>query len=209
MTQSYLEHPSEEALERFLLHHANEEELDYVESHLLACDRCVLRLEDLELQIAAAKLALSELARQPKRVTAREKYGWRNWFTVRTLSWAGAAPAFVVSLAVAPQFLSHQDAAYDVTLSANRGSDTVSIPSRAPLHLHLAAVDATDRPLSATIVDAAGTPVWEGKATAHADTADVNDPKQKEAGSYLLRLYAQADSDKKAELLREFAFEAK
>ena len=54
-------HPSEEALERFLLHAVQGPELVQLEGHILACDSCVTRLEDIEIMLAATKLALRHL----------------------------------------------------------------------------------------------------------------------------------------------------
>ncbi len=53
-------HPTEESLERFLLKHSQEEELAVVETHILACESCVARLESLEMNVAVMKLALGE-----------------------------------------------------------------------------------------------------------------------------------------------------
>jgi hypothetical protein len=50
---------TEEALERFLLHQSRDEELEVLESHILACESCVTRLEDLEVWLAVTKLALN------------------------------------------------------------------------------------------------------------------------------------------------------
>ncbi len=60
MQEPYIDHPTEEALERFLLHHSEEQELEIVETHILACESCVSRLESLESDIAASKLALRQ-----------------------------------------------------------------------------------------------------------------------------------------------------
>ena len=41
----YLDHPNEEALERFLRNEVQESELETIETHILACESCVTRLE--------------------------------------------------------------------------------------------------------------------------------------------------------------------
>ena len=64
MNEPFREHPSEEALERFLLNHSPEEELESVETHILVCGYCVEQLETLETQIAAARIALQALDAQ-------------------------------------------------------------------------------------------------------------------------------------------------
>ena len=61
MNEPYREHPSEEALERFLLNMSPEEEVEGFETHILACGYCIEQLETLETQIAATRLALQTL----------------------------------------------------------------------------------------------------------------------------------------------------
>lgn len=56
-----LGHPSEEALERFLLDSLEGPELVQLERHILACESCVTRLEEIEVMLAATKLALRHL----------------------------------------------------------------------------------------------------------------------------------------------------
>ena len=60
---SNLDHPSEEALERFLLHDIRGHELVRLEGHILACERCIACLEDIELDVAATKLALRHICK--------------------------------------------------------------------------------------------------------------------------------------------------
>src|SRR5689334_20187935 len=99
MQDIYLDHPTEEALERFVLNHADEKELEIVETHILACVSCVTRLEDLELQIAATKLALQQvrteqLAKQATKKTA----SWKTWATAPGLSLAGGLAVLAVGV---------------------------------------------------------------------------------------------------------------
>ena len=58
MTNPYLEHPSEEALERFLLNRSEESEVEILETHVLACESCITRLETLESDLITLKTAL-------------------------------------------------------------------------------------------------------------------------------------------------------
>ncbi len=96
-------HPTEESLERFLLGHSQEEELAVVETHILACESCVTRLESLEMNVAVMKLALGES--QPAR-SARQVFKvravWRTWFEVSPLSLAAAAGVLALGFAVVP-----------------------------------------------------------------------------------------------------------
>src|SRR5437868_15481827 len=88
MRSTYLDHPTEDALERLLLHQSREEELEVLEAHILACESCVTRLENLEVWLATTKLALNEnLYQQSIKATANERPSWRrSWFTVRNFS---------------------------------------------------------------------------------------------------------------------------
>lgn len=54
-------HPTEEAMERFLLHQSREGELESLESHILGCEGCVDRLERMEPEIVETKLALKQM----------------------------------------------------------------------------------------------------------------------------------------------------
>ena len=54
----YLNHPCEDALERFLMDRCFDNELAYVEMHILCCESCVTRLEELALEMAVIRLCL-------------------------------------------------------------------------------------------------------------------------------------------------------
>ena len=78
MNESVTDHPSEEQLERFLLNMLGGVELELLETHILSCNDCVSRLQKLEIEIAAKKLALSKhldnepaLAQRLKHIAAR------------------------------------------------------------------------------------------------------------------------------------------
>ena len=61
MKIGFKDHPSEESLERYLLHQSSNGELDTIETHILACDDCVARLERAELYIATLRAACREI----------------------------------------------------------------------------------------------------------------------------------------------------
>lgn len=67
----YLNHPCEDALERFLMDRCFDNELAYVEMHILCCEPCVTRLEELALELAVIRrclyrMSLSQLAKRPR-----------------------------------------------------------------------------------------------------------------------------------------------
>jgi len=201
-SDSYLEHPSEDALERFLLHRSNEEELETVETHILACNSCVSRLEAMEIQIAATKIALSELHQEKTAEEyAKAQNPRKSWFSFQKLSWAGAAAALALGMVVTPAFKPA-----DVNLSAYRGSETTVVPEWRPLHLHLNATDLAANDVSAEVVDADGNQVWKGSTSIKGNQADLTLPRLTKSGSYLLRLYAANGSGNP---LREYSFRTK
>lgn len=206
MQDIYLDHPTDEALERFLLHHSNEEELDVVETHILACESCVTRLEDLEFLIATTKLALQEVrSEQLAKQTAKQQASWKNWFTVPRLSWAGGLAVFALGIALIPQL--NQPRPADVALSAFRGLDVATVPEGRPLHVSLNANDLAQGPVTVEVVDSRGVKLWQGSSDIKNDKVDISVPRITQAGTHFIRLYAPTPGNAEGDLLREFAFQ--
>jgi hypothetical protein len=198
MNDSYRDHPGEEALERFLLHQCSEDELEVIETHVLACESCVEQLEALELEIAATKIALQNLEVTPPRKRMAKAVGdWKSWFTLPRLSLAGgfAAVACGAILLSVP---------HDVALTAYRGTETAIVSEWRPLHMHLNAADLSEGPVAVELVDRVGSPLWKGSSAIQHDTVDVHLPRIKQSGTHFVRLYAP-----QGELLREYAFQVK
>ena len=207
MTGSYFEHPSEDELERFLMKQNQEEELERVETHILACDGCVARLEQLEVQMAAVKLALTELSREAKQAPVRRSA--KDWFDIRTLSWAGAVAAVALAVSLTPHFWPKSIPAAEVSLSANRGSGVTSAPQGCPLHLHLSAQAIPNGPVRVVMVDGNGSELWKGTAQVRNDRVEVLTPKIANPGTDFVRLYALPSGDSPGDLLREYPLEVK
>ena len=207
---SYLDHPTEDALEHFLFRRSESEELEVVETHLMACESCVARLEALETQIAVTKMALQPLE-GGRNLEQPADFGrsWKDWFTLPRLSWAAAAGALVLGIAFIPQFRHPITQPAEVSLSAYRGSQTSVVPLDRALHVRLNAADLAERPVKVQIVDSAGSEVWQGTAAIRHDEVAVNVPGISEAGPHFLRLYAADRGNAQGRLLREFAFQAK
>jgi hypothetical protein len=204
---NYLEHPGEEVLERFVMHQSGEEELEVVETHILACDSCVARLESLEIEIAATKLALQEIKRKEamqSQVAAARQASWRSWFTMPRLSFAGGLAAIALGILIAPQF---RATAVDVNLYANRGQEVTQAPIAKPLHVVMNNVDLPNGTVLVKLVDDQGKEDWKGSAPVQKDQVAVNLPKLTEPGEYHLQVYDSGSSN--ANQLKEFAFEVK
>lgn len=203
MNGPYRDHPHEDALERFLLNQSEEEELEVVETHILACESCVTRLETLELNLAATKLALQELQAEQAAKLAQPTPGRTTrfrWLSLPQLSFAGAALA---ACAVAVTFVS---VPREVTVMANRGTETTLVSQWLPLDLHLDAWDLPAGPVKVEIVNANGTSVWQGDASIQDDKLNVRTGRLTAPGPYYVRVFAKNPD---AEQLREYSIQAK
>ena len=206
--QQYVEHPTEETLERFLMHQMQEEDLESMETHILACDSCVARLEEMEIQLTATKMALAELHKE----TVAENYAKQShsrWSWLKSHSWslAGATAALALAMAIVPRFAGVSS--FETEVSAYRGSETTTIPAGRPLFLHLNAKDLPAEPVRVEVVNAEGNLVWQGKDAINHDKVDAKLPEIKTKGNYLLRLYAAGQNGAPGDLLREFSFDVK
>lgn len=202
--QHYLDHPTEEALERFLLNQSPEVELEILETHILACESCVQKLEILETQIKATKIALRQFQRQTQEKITVPRHSWKAWFTIPHLSWAGALAAVLFGVAAIPLFTRA-----DVSLSSYRGTETTFVPEWRPLHMHLNAADLSEGPVTVQLVDATGTQLWQRSSAVRGDQVNVDVPRLTRSGDYFLRLYAPSEQNGSGDLLREFAFQVK
>lgn len=206
MQNPCLDHPAEEELERFLLRQSHEEELEQVETHILACETCVARLEALETQIAVMKVALAQSQAERATAPAEGEHSWRNRFTIPRLAWAGGAAVLALGIALIPQF-SRVPVPADVNLSAYRGSQVAMVPANRPLHIRLNTSDLAEGPVSVEIVDNLGAAIWKGSATVQYDRADITLPGGiRNTGAHFLRLYLPSRGRTNGDLLREFAF---
>ncbi len=207
MNGPYRHHPPEDALERFLLQQSEEDELEIVETHILACETCVTRLETLEFNIKATKLALSELQQAERLAETAQPvpkpgFNFFSWLTLPRLSLAGASLA---ACALALTFLS---VPREVTLTAYRGAETNYVSQWLPLELHLNARELPAGPVRVEVVNAQGGKVWQGNAAVQSDHIDLRIPRFTVAGQYFVRVYSNQD-EPAATLLREFSIQTK
>jgi hypothetical protein len=203
MNESYREHPSEEALERFLLNMSADDEVESLEVHVLACGYCVEKLESLETQIAATRLALQKIETQRKVKSSAEAWiDWRRWFTIPRLSFVATAAATAVGalLFSIPR---------DVNLAAMRGTETAIVSEGRPLHMHLNAAGLNPGVVAVELADSQGSIVWRGTSAIQSDTVDVTLPRITHSGAHYLRLYSTPQNGSEATLLREFALNAR
>jgi hypothetical protein len=208
MTNTKPDHPTEDELERYVLNRSREEELEGLETHILACESCVARLEDLDVQISATKLALQQMqGEEMAKAASAPQPSWRAWFTVPKLSFAGAAAAVALALIAVPAFLQHNAPIAQVRLSAFRGDEISVAPAGHPLEMHLSTGDLSEGPVFVAVVDLHGTEVWRGRASIRQEQTEVVVPPIRATGAHFLRLYAPSQTTSDSNLLREFAFQ--
>jgi hypothetical protein len=212
MKNSYLEHPNNEALEALLLVRCSEQEQEAIETHFLACNTCIERLEILNHEIADLKRVLSQVELEPIQAEASPKRRfWENWFSIPTISWAGAAGATIAAvLTICPHFSTPSASVAQPTasalLSAYRGIDSTRVPRNRPWTLNLDASDIPQGRVDAELVTSAGRQLWHGAALVdnheqtHISLNQISQP-----GTYFVRLYVPSAGER--ELLREFRFE--
>jgi hypothetical protein len=202
MQQPELQHPTEETLENFILHRMQEEELEATETHILGCDSCVARLEVMEIQLEATKIALADFHKEnvEQNYAAAKTSRWA-WLKLPTLSLAGAGAAVAIALAIVPQFTT-----VERNVNAAMGSEVTTLPAGHPLLLHLNAKDLPQEKVSVEVVSADGNEVWKGNSTIHNATADAKLPKFHNKGNYLIRLYETGgNASSEGTLLREYS----
>ena len=94
----HADHPSDDALEEYLFGRHTEHDLEAVETHILACESCVLRLELLETHVSAMKLALCNVSIHLSRNA--QPHGISIWNCLSLPPFAWAITAALLALCV-------------------------------------------------------------------------------------------------------------
>lgn len=201
---SFLEHPAEEALERYIMKQSSESELESVETHFMACENCVARLEEVELHVSATKLALQEIhLEKVAKSYAKHQTRQNSWFSLPRLSFAGGIAMVAVALSILPSIQRDSKPAVNVQLTAYRGLEGRVLPKDRALHLSLNASGLPGPRASVTLVDSNGVEIWTNPSAPIRDnvvTVDV--PRIHSTGTHFFRLYQPGQL---TDQLREFS----
>jgi hypothetical protein len=204
-----LAHPTEEMFERLLVRKAEGTELEAVEYHILACDICLVRMQNLDHQITATNLALRTITRkQAARAAAKGRVMELNRLKRPILSLAVVSAIFYAGLSFHRQRFQENVSNAKVSLSAYRDSKH-AVLSQTPVQVTLDAADLPEGRVLVQIVDSSGSEVWRGDSTVFREQAEISLPRISRSGSYLLRLYAPASRARTSQILREFVFDVK
>ena len=196
-------HPTDDVLEEYMFGRLAEAVLEPVETHVLTCDLCVRRLELLETDAAALKLALSGVS---IRHSSDARAPVWNWISLPSLAWITAAALLALFVSV-PKLAQHGTPKAQVTLHAYRGSEIAVLPMHQSALLTMDAFDLPTEAVSVQVVDSNGKELWTGRTSIRNDRADVVLPALTKRGTYFLRLYGPLPSATDTSLLREFVFQ--
>jgi hypothetical protein len=188
-------HEIDEQLELYGLGRLTESRVAIVEQHLLVCEACQERLDDVETFARTMRQAIAD---EPE-VQVFE--GWFEWLRFRgvrqpALAWAGG---FAMLVFAAGLYL-HSDrnvvALASLQLTATRGDLQTATTAR---ETDITLADAPGLPsLRAEVVDDTGGRVWSG---AFENGHRIKLVKQVAPGTYFVRLY-----DGAGKLLHEYGF---
>jgi hypothetical protein len=196
------DHLTESALEDYAFRRLPEDQIEVTETHLLVCESCVNRLEEMETYIGAMKRGLRAL--QADQTLNHVVTVPSTWLRFPSLRWAAVAALLAVGVCV-PVLVRNNAPTALVSLHAYRGSEAVTVPRLRETTLLIDARDLPREGVRVQVVDTFGAEVWTGTARINGDSARVVLPAQAKNGAYFLRLYDTA-STPDLRLLREFAF---
>jgi len=220
MNSLCLEHVSERLLERYLAQQGSESEVEVVETHLLICDSCRGRLDELEDYRSVVRQGFALLASQPQKSKAPGWFrglpawslpgSWPPWSQRDWLLIPAAAMLALAAFLVVPA-MRREAGPVDVSLTSERGGETqlVGAPQGRNLQLRLDSSGLPDGQVWVEIVDNNGNAITEQQALARSNQATIR-VANLASGVYYARIYSSKgghlDSDR---LLREFAFQVR
>ncbi len=200
-------HPSEDALELYVMDRLGEEEQARLEEHLLLCEECRGRVQETEDYVRAMQTALRELELENSGSQAAEKASEdrARSSSLRRLVWAG--PLAAVAAAILLVFLPGSQpgaAAVELWLTAYRSQ--IAVETKAPenrtLVLHLDVEGLVPSPsYDVQVVDAEGDLRFSSAAKASDARLTVTLPGGLPAGRYWVRVYRPGERETP---LREF-----
>jgi hypothetical protein len=197
MGEAYLEfsHETDGQLELYTLFRLADPRVAAIEQHLLVCEACRKRLDDVEMFATAMRQAIADEPEVQTRTT------WFAWLRFRgqwqpALAWAGGLAALALAAVLYPH--SGRDAAplASLQLTAIRGDIQTAATAR---ETDITLADAPALPgLRAEVVDATGEAIWSGR---FGNGHRIELMKQLAPGYCFVRLY-----DSAGKLLHEYGF---
>ena len=194
-------HYGEETLEKYALGQLREEAVPPLEEHLLICESCQERLDEVEQFIRTTRAAASEL-RAEERGKQRASLSLSWLWTLPKPVWAGAFAAVLVAVVLPYSLQNTRGPASEAVLETSRGgeqSNTAHVKSGAVALV----IDASELPSQKEyrldVVDSSGASIWSGSVQPMGNRLRAQVAKPLAHGVYWVRIYAGDSS-----LLREF-----
>lgn len=200
--ETWHRHPTEEVLEEYSLERLSEAELAPLEEHLLVCETCQAKLQEIDRFIRAMKVAAPELGVPrplgPMAAPGGRLAGWLNWLRGRFPVTPGRAAlagamALLCAVAVVDRPRAPKGSPVSVTLRSLRGGEigsATAAPAGQPLRLSLEVPDQSGcAPCRVEIVSDSGRPVWSGEPSFSDGRVSITAPAGLSAGVYWVRLY--------------------
>jgi hypothetical protein len=196
-------HGTEEQFEQYALGRLAGADLISLEEHLLLCDACQVRLDEIGPFAIGMREALSL---QPAIAPSAPLKEWFAWLRRPAFAMAIACAAALIAIiaVVSTGVVSTGGTKLAPTamlqLTAIRGEMPATSPAR-EYDLTLADAPRAGGPFRVEVVNGSGDSVWKGPADADSKGAEVKIDETLKQGDYFVRLYAAS-----GQRLREYGF---
>jgi hypothetical protein len=194
----YGSHVEEELLEQYSVGCLVQSEVARVEEHVLLCESCQEKLEQIDSLVRSFRSAGAQLPAESKSI-------WQFWRLPQFVPALAATVFLVFAAGVGLQIMKKGAAApFAIALEATRGESVASVPAGKPLLIQ-PGLEGLPRfsQYRLEIVDQSGHPVGTAELEAGSGDARTSVPAIA-AGVYFVRVYSPS-----GELLREYGIEAK
>ncbi len=198
-------HFTEEILELYALGQLPEATIASVEEHMLVCEHCQARLEQVDQFLKLTATAAHELQmeeREASKKLAEKPKPLFSWiWPMPKMAWAGALATAVLAVGISYRPPQSEGIVTDVSFQATRGAESALV-SQAPAGFLNLRIDASELPqlrfYRLQLVASNGSSVWESSVEPTNRQIRAHVPTRVSKGRYWVRLYDKGD------LLREF-----
>jgi hypothetical protein len=202
-------HESDERLELYALDRLSDSDLIRTEEHLLVCDLCRERLD------VTANFALAIRDELKSRPLLKEEIrsGWFSWLEDFGKDGSWMRPQFALGGALAlalVSFVAFRSGNHPLApvatlqLTAMRGTDFKTVAPARELDITFGDAPPSTGQLAVEVVDANGSPVWQGPPQVEKAVVRARIAKELKPGEYYARLY-----DSPGHLVHEYGFRVK
>jgi hypothetical protein len=95
------DHATDRDLEEYVFRRFSEDRIETMETHVLGCEFCLVRLEQLELHVATMKLVLRDLQIEETSRATHQRTTW-GWFAFPSFLSIATAALVVIAASIPP-----------------------------------------------------------------------------------------------------------